>query len=195
VQAFLETAKLVLFQPALAFSKMKTDGGMSEPLIYALIGGCFGSFCYLLIMLLVQSVGIMSDRHNPVEQLFGVGIGLVFVFLLIPVFVVIGVFLGSIILHLCLMLVGGAKRSFETTLRVMCFTSGSTNLLLIVPFCGGAVAGIWGIVVECIGIARAHETETGRAVLAVFLPVVICCGGMLFFGIFFGTLGALFGNR
>jgi hypothetical protein len=195
VQAFLETAKLVLFQPAVAFSRMKTEGGMSDPLIYALIGGCFGSFCYLLIMLVVQSVGFVGGQHNPIEQLFGVGIGLVFCFLLIPVFVVVGVFIGSIILHLCLMLVGGAKRSFETTLRVMCFTSGSTNLLLIVPFCGGAVAGIWGIVVECIGIARAHGTETGRAVLAVFLPVVLCCGGVIFFSIFFGTLGALFGHH
>lgn len=195
VPAFLETAKLVLLQPAAAFSRMKTEGGMSDPLIYALIGGCFGWFCYLLIMLVVQSVGFMTGRNNPFEHVFGAGIGLVFCFLLIPVFVIVSVFIGSIILHLCLMLVGGARRSFEATLRVVCFSFGSTNPLLIVPFCGGAIAWIWGIVAECIGLARAHETETGRAVLAVFLPWVICCGGAIFFGVFFGTLGALFGNH
>ena len=32
------------------------------------------------------------------------------------------------------------------------------------------------MVVNCIGLARAHETDTGRAVLAVFLPVILCCG-------------------
>ena len=41
------------------------------------------------------------------------------------------------------------------------------NRLLIVPFCGSFVAGIWGLIVECIGLARAHETDVGRAVLAM----------------------------
>ncbi|MEO6871043.1 MAG: YIP1 family protein [Chthoniobacterales bacterium] len=195
VQAFIETAKLVLFQPAVAFSRMKTEGGMSDPLIYALLGGGLGLVCYFLIMLVVQSVGFMSSRNNPLGHLFGFGIGMVFAFLLIPVFVIVGVFIGSILLHLCLMLVGGAKRSFETTLRVVCYTCGSTNLLLIIPFCGGVIAAIWGIVAECIGLARAHETETGRAVLAVFLPVVICCGGGFLMAVFFGTLGAVLGHH
>ena len=193
--AFLETAKLVLLQPSVAFSKMKTEGGMTDPITYALLGGSVGIVCYLLLLILVQSIGLMSTRGNPIEHLFGFGIGLVFAFLLIPVFLIVGIFIGAIILHLCLMLVGGAKRSFETTLRVLCFVSGSTNLLLIIPFCGGAVAGIWALVAECIGIARAHETETGRAVLAVFLPVVLCCGGGILLAIFFGTLGAVLGQH
>ena len=75
------------------------------------------------------------------------------------------------------MLVGGAKKSYETTLRVVCFATGSTQPLLIVPFCGSFVAGIWGLIVECIGLARAHETDIGRAVLAILLPMMVCCGG------------------
>jgi hypothetical protein len=39
--------------------------------------------------------------------------------------------------------------------------------------------GVWAIVCYCIGLARAHETDTGRAVLAVFLPLIVCCGGGL----------------
>jgi len=31
-------------------------------------------------------------------------------------------------------------------------------------------------VLHCIGLGRAHENGTGRAVLAVFLPLIVCCG-------------------
>ena len=38
-------------------------------------------------------------------------------------------------------------------------------MLQLIPVCGGVIAAVWGIVVNCIGLARAHETDTGRAVL------------------------------
>lgn len=195
VNAFFETLKLVLLQPSLAFSLMKTEGGIGEPIIYALIGGSVGFLFYFLFTILFQSIGFMANSRNPVIGLFGAGAGIIAGVIAIPFFLLFGIFVGSALLHLCLMLVGGAKRSFETTLRVVCFAVGSTYPIMIVPMCGGLVAGIWAIVVECIGIARAHEIETGRAVLAAFLPIVICCGGGLLLGIMFGTLGALFGQH
>jgi hypothetical protein len=100
--------------------------------------------------------------------------------------IALGVFIVSGILHLCLMLVGGAKQPFETTFRVVCFAGGSADPLLVIPFCGGLIAGIWKIVLYCIGLARSHETDTGRAVLAVALPVIVCCGGGIVFGMMIG---------
>jgi hypothetical protein len=88
------------------------------------------------------------------------------------------------------MIVGGARHSFETTFRVVCFTGGSIDPLLIIPFCGGLIVGIWKIVLYCIGLSRAHETDIGRAVLAVFLPLIVCCGGVLLIAFMFGALGA-----
>ena len=77
------------------------------------------------------------------------------------------------------MIVGGANQPFETTFRVLAFTQGSTGVLQLIPICGGVIAAVWGIVVNCIGLARAHETDTGRAVLAIFLPVIVCCGAAI----------------
>jgi len=31
-------------------------------------------------------------------------------------------------------------------------------------------------VIEIIGLREAHGTTTGRAALAVFLPLIVCCG-------------------
>ena len=75
------------------------------------------------------------------------------------------------------MIVGGANQPFETTFRVLAFTQGSASPLQIIPLCGGLISGVWALVCNCIGLARAHETDTGRAVLAVFLPLIVCCGG------------------
>jgi len=52
------------------------------------------------------------------------------------------------------------------------------------------ISGVWGVVCACFGLARAHETDTGRAVLAVFLPLIICCGGGILIALMFGALGA-----
>ncbi len=190
--AFFETVKLVLLNPTAAFTNMKPEGGLTEPLIYAVFGGSIGFIVSLLFTLLMSSFGMMSDR-NALAGLMGLGIGTIFIIIFMPVFVALGLFIGAAIVHLCLMLVGGAKRSFETTFRVICFAMGSTYLLMVVPFCGGAISGLWLLVVECIGLARAHDTTTGRAVLAVLLPVIVCCGGLLLLGVMFGTLGALSG--
>jgi hypothetical protein len=51
--------------------------------------------------------------------------------------------------------------------------------LEVIPFCGASVAWIWRIVCNCIGLAKAHETETWRAVVAVLLPMVVCCAGLV----------------
>jgi hypothetical protein len=185
--AFFETLKLVLLNPSAAFSTMKPEGGLGEPLIYALIGGSIGCFVYFLFSIFMSSFGIMSNR-NALAGLTGLGIGTVFVFLFIPIFVALGLFIGSAIIHLCLTLVGGARRSFEATFRVVCFSAGSTYPLMIVPICGGVIAGIWCLVVECIGLARAHATTTGRAVLAVALPLIVCCGG----GFVLAVMGGIF---
>jgi len=48
-------------------------------------------------------------------------------------------------------------------------------VIAIVPFCGGLVASVYNIVLNCMGIARAHEIDTGKAVMAVLLPLVVCC--------------------
>ncbi|HEU5247610.1 MAG TPA: YIP1 family protein [Candidatus Udaeobacter sp.] len=193
--AFIETLVMVLTKPSEAFTAMKREGGLGEPLIYALIGGCIGGLVSFLFSIGLQSVGLFADRHDTFAAMAGMGIGSAAFIVLLPLFVVIGLFIGSAIVHLCLMIVGGANHSFETTFRVLAFSQGSTGPLQMVPVCGGLIAGVWALVCNCIGLARAHETDTGRAVLAVFLPLIVCCGGVLLIAFMFGAMGAWSGSH
>ena len=121
----------------------------------------------------------------------GMGIGSIGLIVLVPLAIVIVLFIGAAIVHLCLMIVGGANQPFETTFRVLAFTQGSTGVLQLIPVCGGVIAAVWGIVVNCIGLARAHETDTGRALLAIFLPLIVCCGLAFVISFMVGGLAAL----
>ena len=191
---FIETLQMVLSKPGAAFTVMRREGGLGEPLLFGLIGGSFGFIVYLIYNLAFQSLGMFANRNNPLTHLIGAGIGGIVLIVCAPLFVLIGIFIGSVILHLCLLLLGGAKQSFETTFRVVCFAGGSVNPLLVIPFCGGLIVGVWKIVLYCIGLARAHETDTGRAVLAVFLPLILCCGGVILCAMLFGGIGAMMHN-
>jgi hypothetical protein len=88
------------------------------------------------------------------------------------------------------MLVGGANRPFETTFRVVCFTAGAANLFSMIPMCGGLIAAVYNVVLECIGLSRAHQTTTGKALMAIFLPLIVCCGVAIILGIVLGGFGA-----
>ena len=66
---------------------------------------------------------------------------------------------------------------------------------MILPICGGLISGIWCIVVQCIGLTRAHQTTTGRALLAILLPIIVCCGGGFVLAVMGGILGGFAGHH
>jgi hypothetical protein len=174
--AFIETLQMVLTRPADAFTVMKREGGFGEPLIYAVVGATAGAIVQFLFSLLLHSFGMFTDQRNAFGAMAGMGVGGIGFIIFFPLAVVIGLFIGSGIIHLCLMIVGGANQPFETTFRVLAFSQGSTGPIQMIPICGGLIAGVWALICNCIGLARAHETDTGRAVLAVLLPLIVCCG-------------------
>ena len=51
----------------------------------------------------------------------------------------------------------------------------------MVPFCGGAIAGIWALVCEIFGLAEMQETTPVKAAIAIFAPLVLCCVLMFVF--------------
>jgi hypothetical protein len=184
VNGLWETIVMVLTRPNEAFGVMRREGNFLDPLLYAVLLGTLGAVVAFIYQGVLQSVGLMAtgDRDG-LAALVGFGATSILMLVLMPVFLLVGIFVGSAITHVCLMLVGGANQSYETTLRVMSYSSGSANVLQIIPVCGGLISAVYTVVLNCIGLARAHQTDTWRAVVAVLLPAVVCCG-LVFFVVF-----------
>ena len=188
--AFIETLTMVLTKPGTAFSVMRTEGGLGEPLLYAIIGGAVGVIVWFIFSLGLNSLGFISPRESGFGPMLGMTVSImVLVWRLIGV--VIAPFIFGGLVHLSLMLIGGATKTFEATFRAISFSQGSTAPLQLVPCCGGLIALVWCLVANCIGVARAHEIDTGRATLAVFLPLIVCCGGGVLLLFMFGGFAAL----
>jgi hypothetical protein len=184
-KAFFDTVIMVLSRPSDAFSIMKPEGGLTDPLLFGVIGGSAGAIVSTIYQLVMRSVGF--GQTNMFGK-FGFGLSGFFVFdlILTPLKVIIGLFVFAAILHLCLMMFGGASRAFETTFRVVGYGTGATYLLCLIPVCGGLAALIYLIVVCTIGLARAHQTTTGKALMAVLTPFIVCCGVAAIFGVLVG---------
>ncbi len=193
LHAAVETVKEVLQNPSDTFSRMKREGGLSSPLLYALIVGGVGSYVgrvYEIATLhfssasyfdfyrdLANRAGVDGAKLVANMHLTGAKViyALVFALFKIPLQIALGSLIFSAVFHVCLMLMGGAKQSFETTFRVLCYSLGSAAILQVIPICGGLIGLIWCVVSICIGFAMAHEIATGKAVVAVLLPLICCC--------------------
>src|ERR1700719_1643605 len=84
-QGFIETLQMVLTRPSEAFTAMRREGGLGEPLLYAIIGGSFGLVFYFIYQLAFQSLGVFANRPNPLAHLIGAGIGGVILIIFVPV--------------------------------------------------------------------------------------------------------------
>ena len=188
VVAFAQTARLVLTNPSEAFARMHTAGGMSNPLLYNLIGGWLGLAAVGIYAVLTSRMQPAPKDLTEMQKLFypspAMAMSALKLFVLMgPVIVTVSALISSAIAHLFLMLAGGANKPFHVTLRVFCFSYGSTQLLEMLPFCGGLLAMVWLMVCCVVGLAIAHGTTTGRAVTAMALFVAacfVCCLGIFF---------------
>src|SRR5437899_3553121 len=83
--AFIETLQMVLTRPAEAFTAMRREGGLGEPLLYAMIGGTFGTVFVFIYNFAFRSFALFPTRHSVFENMIG-GVGLIFLLILTPLF-------------------------------------------------------------------------------------------------------------
>lgn len=175
-RAFLTTLKEVLFSPTQFYRRMPTSQGLTNPLIFALILGVLGG---VLGLAWQQVFGFRVGQFSGIPTSH-----LVWITIVLPPIVLVILFLGSAIVHLCIMVVGGNRRGFEATFRVIAY-SWSTQIFALIPFLGGVITTIYALIIEIIGLRESHRIGTGRAAVALFLPfiavVVIVVIGATFF--------------
>ncbi len=171
VGAFLKTTQEVLFSPTKFFKKAAAGEGYWSPFIFAMISGIIGSGVALLWQWLFFS-GVIPHQFFSAATY---SVFLTVAVISIPFTVALSILLGSGVTHLCLMIVGGNRKGFVPTFRAISY-SYSATLFYIVPFIGAFVGGVFLLVLAIFGVREGHEISTGKAVLAVLLPLIIVSG-------------------
>jgi hypothetical protein len=179
VQTFIATVQAVVLRPVDFYRGILRQGDFINPLIFAII-------CYEVSAILgglLRLVGI-----GPANQNFG---GFLVAVILAPIFAAIGLFIGSGILYLLVMLIVGSRNAgFEATFRVVAY-SAVTSLVSWIPFIGG-ILSLYSIYLAIVGIREVHNTTTGKAALVVLIPaavilflilILIAAGAALFFSL------------
>lgn len=196
IATFAQTARMVLLNPGEAFLRMRVEGRLAGPLLYNAIGGWIGLIASALYAVLVARIQHPPPNPTQLQQMFALTpekaiLELKFVAVAGPFLVTASSVICAGIVHLLLMLTGGAKRPFHVTLRVFFFSYGSTQLLQLLPFCGSIAAPVWLMVSCIVGLAVAHGTTTGRTVATMVLFLAAC--GLCCIGIVFLAVGANYG--
>jgi hypothetical protein len=177
----VETAQKVLTGPEAFFRAMPVQGGIVDPLLYGLIvsyiglvaGSVYSAVFNVAFGSAFAQLGDRPELARLLPLLEG-GTGLVANLIGGPIFIVVGLFVWSGILHLLLMMLGGGGRGFEGTFRVVGYAA-TTQLIQIIPMCGGFIGAIYGLVVTIIGLSAAHGDSKGKAAAAVLIPLALCC--------------------
>jgi len=189
VPALVETTQKVLTAPSAFFASMPVTGGIGGPLLYAIVLGSLGSIVSAVYSAVfralmgtsLSTLGGSSELRRFMPFVMG-GASVVVQVVVAPILVILGLFVGAAIIHLMLLLLGGARNGFEATLRVMCYTEAA-NVIRIVPACGELVFAVYCLVLTIIGLAAAHRIGMGKAAAAVVIPfLLLCCccvGGVL----------------
>jgi len=179
IKSFFSTVKLLFTALTFFFSNMRREGGLGAPLLFGLLGGMIGATFNLLLQFGLQGAlmfvtGNFNRGLGPGEGLLIFGIFAAIGIIVMPIFLILGMFFNAAITHLMLLLLGGARFPFETTFRVVAYCAGGTSILLLIPFCGQYAQGIVQIVFTIFGIWKAHEISGGKATAAVLLPIGLC---------------------
>ncbi len=147
IQGFVETVRRLVLDPTEFFRSLPRQGDFINPAIFALI--CYEVF--VILGGLLALVGLSGDRG------FG---GLIASIILAPIFLAIGLLIGSGIIHLLVKLIVGPQNAgFEATFRVVSYAQ-VVNLVSWIPYWSSArplqfLSGCR----RCSGVSRHHHGQ------------------------------------
>ncbi len=185
-KAFFTTFRQVLFEPGPTFARLPVNGQIGRATgFYAIIIGLS-----LLVSVLLNLAFFPLSRSLAHANETDLGLATPTAFL--PIVAVLGFFLAlawnfvaSGIYHLVLMLVGGNRRGYAATYKVVSY-SNAASIFTIVPCIGVLVSMVWFLIVGVTGLRRVHEIETWKAGVALLAPFLLCFAagiGLVFFAL------------
>lgn len=194
IGAFLKTTWEALFSPTRFFKKASAGEGYWAPLIYGMISGIIGLGGGILWQWFFFSQWFPIQKFSDLPYLTYFMI----ITIALPIMAALSILIGSVITHVCLMIVGGNKKGFQATFRAISYSFGG-YLFGILPFIGSPIGGIYTLILTIFGVREGHGISTKRAILAVLLPVIVGIGvgilGAILIPLLLGMMGFPWGVR
>ncbi len=169
VGAFTGTLILSLTKPKEFFKRVPTTGGFSTPIIYALISGMLGTWLNLAWQMLFIYWGIIEPDAQSPDSIMGFNI---MITVLSPIIIPLGLLAGTGIIQLALMVLGVQESNYETTFRVICYSSGAAVLGML-PVIGSMIGAFMTISLEAMGLREVYDISLRRGFAAVIFPIIL----------------------
>lgn len=178
LNAYVQTGTNSLLNPVYFFSRLPTDTGYGNPILFSIFSALVGTvFAYIWTSLYYGSGGLFFFLISIVFVLAGASIA-------IPLFL----FIWGGMIHLALVVVGGANSGYQATFRSVAYSS-VTQVFNAIPIIGN-IAGLYGLFLTAIGIRETHKTSTGKSALAVIIPLLVMI--LILVGVYFKAKQMIF---
>jgi hypothetical protein len=192
LQSFIDTLGLFISHPAEAWARARETGDIASPLLFGgivmWVSFVVQSLIRRLVPMPVYIPGGTWARGFSRMHDYGRG-GVIATAIFSPIAILCALFIGAAVLHVCCMLVGALNTStsgFEGTFRATAY-SEVASIASIIPVIGPLITAVWWIVLAVMGLQRMHKTTQGKAIAAILIPVVLCCGVLILIGLVAGA--------
>lgn len=166
-----QTFKGVLFSPSAYFREAGKSESLRDSIAFGILLGSLGAMFSIFWRFLLMS-GSLSYVTARLPAPFTLNHIFIISIIISPLLVMVYMCIAALVVHLFLMMLKGAGNGFEGTFKVIALTN-ATKIFNIIPFIGGLISLVWGLIVTVIGLREVHETDTWKAVMALLIPVCI----------------------
>ena len=188
LRALADTVKMAMLKPEALFRSLHLGGSMGEPLAFGLLVGSVGAMFGFFWELLMLS-GRLTSLAVPLVGELAMAALLLLMVCVVPLFVVAGLFVNSVVVHMSLLMVGGARNGFAATFNVVAY-SKSAKLMNVVPLIGWVVGLVWQMVIQTVGLREIHGISYLRVFCAFLIPGLFLCGAVAVFIAVVGMAGS-----
>jgi len=193
IGAAIRTVKQVFENPASTFSNLSPTRGIGRSLaFFLLLSWIFGSVAVGYECLaawinpdsLLQSFAQFPEpMRQELQSWFdsrGHKNAVLFVFassvVVQPFFLLLRIFVFSLLVHLFLVVVGARSKNFGVTFQALAYSSGAAAALQIFPLVGTLLGVIGSFILGFIAVKNAHAASGWQVALAAFLVMMLACG-------------------
>ena len=167
---FINNVKGFLLNPIETLTAHRDESLGDALRYYVILLAIFGALNGVMVGLGLSMAQDIASPYAAMGAFGAIGTILVAIVAMI-IFGVIGLFIGSVILHIFVYIAGGRK-DVSTTIRSAIYSATPNLLFGWIPLIG-FLAGLWSLVLQVLAIKELHEISTARAVAAVVLPFVL----------------------